>query len=183
MNSTDHQRLYRLLEFRVLNAKRKKLVSAHILEGVTLARGCSMLALNVGRESRRADVAACLEAYKRAQDPDGSAQTDETCRRLELLWYGIKVPADESFATMNLPLSVPGAFITPDGRAVDATGKPISYPEWPSAIVRASSSWKCECRPDTTQPAGGYLCGFCGRDNPDTANNRRRQKAALGVPA
>jgi hypothetical protein len=181
MNSNDHQRLYRLLEFKVLNAKRRKLVAAHILEGVSLASACRMIGLNVGRESRREDVLACLEAYKRAQDPDGSAQLEETARRLEILWYGRKAPADEQFATVNLPLSIPGTFITPDGKAVDATGKLIDYPEWPSVLARANSAWKCECRPEIAQPAGGYLCSFCGRDNPDTRANQQRQKAALAA--
>ena len=89
MNSNDHQRLYRLLEFKVLSPKRKKLVAAHVLEGVSLARGCSMLALNVGRESRREDITACLAAYRRSQDPEGKDELYETTRRLDLLWNGV----------------------------------------------------------------------------------------------
>jgi hypothetical protein len=181
MNSNAHQRLYSLLQFKVLNAKRKKLVSAHVLDGLSLAAGCKLIGLNLSRESKNPGIAACLAAYRRAQDPDGSAQAEETGRRLELLWRGIKTPADPQFLTVNLPLSVPGAFITPDGKAVDAAGSPISYPEWPCTIVRATTSWECECRPGAIHPAGSYLCAFCGKDNPDTRINAERQKVAMGV--
>jgi hypothetical protein len=180
MNSKDHQRLYSLLQFKVLSAKRKKLVSAHVLDGLSLAAGCKLIGLNLSRESKNPSIAACLAAYRRAGDPDGSAQLEETGRRLEILWRGRKTPADAQFATVNLPLSVPGCFITPDGKAVDAAGQPISYPEWPSVVVRATADWSCPCRPDVTQRAGSYLCYFCGRDNPESAANLKRQQVAMG---
>jgi hypothetical protein len=175
MNSTDHQRLYRLLEFRILTPKRRKLVAAHVLEGVSLARGCSMLALNVGRESRREDVTACLAAYRRSGDPEGKDELYEAARRLDILWNGASNSpnlAYEQFANVNLPLTTKGIFITPDGKTVDASGKPVPAPPRPTGLtVKASADWKCPCRPEAMNRAGGYLCVFCGASNPETAAN------------
>jgi len=185
MNSKDHQRLYNLLEFKVLNAKRKKLVSAHVLDGLSLAAGCKLLGLNLSRESKNSSIAGCLAAYRRSQDPEGKDELYEAARRLDILWNGASNSpnlAYEQFATVNLPLDTPGVFITPDGKTVDASGKPVLYPRTPSTLARASAPWKCECRSDVTQPAGEYLCSFCGRDNPGTVANRQRQRTALGCP-
>src|SRR5207253_3108252 len=144
MNSNDHQRLYRLLEFKVLSPKRRKLVAAHVLEGVSLARGCSMLALNVGRESRREDITVCLAAYRRSQDPEGKEELYETTRRLDLLWNGVNNPtlAYDQFATVNLPWGSnrPGLYLTPDGKTVDAAGLPVAAPPKPDLSTRPCDS-------------------------------------------
>ncbi len=174
MNSTKHQLLYRLLEFKVLNPKRKKLISAHLLEGVSLARGCTMLGLNLSRESKRDDVKACLKAFRLAQDPDGKAKLWEIIRRVELLWDRGESPADPDFAEVNLPFE--GVLLTVDGHAVDAKGNPAPAPQPPpETIVPAKTDWQC-C--GTVNRAGKYLCGRCGIDNPDTKANQARLWAA-----
>jgi hypothetical protein len=136
MDATKRKRLYELPEYRVLDAKRKKLVSFHVLDGVAFSRACTMLNLNKTREAKRPDVKTCLAAFNRAQDPDGQGQLYETVRRLEILWYGIPSTPDENFATVNLPLSTPGLFITPEGKTVDAAGLPIPAPPKPDLSTR-----------------------------------------------
>ncbi len=182
MEATKRKRLYELPEYRVLDAKRKKLVSFHVLDGVSFSRACTMLALNKTRESKRTEVVTCLAAFNRAQDPDGRGQLYETARRLEILWYGIKSTPDEAFSTVNLPLSTRGVFITADGKTVDAAGLVVPAPPQPAPTVRATADWQCPCRPDITHRAGGYLCSFCGRDNPQTAAARTHDPQMRPLP-
>jgi hypothetical protein len=158
MNSNDHQRLYRLLEYKVLNTKRRRLVAAHVLDGLSLAAGCKLIGLNVGRESRREDVIACLAAYRRAQDPDGKDELYETTRRLDLLWNGVHNPAlaYDQFATVNLPWGPehPSIYLMPDGKTVDAAGLPVPAPPKPDLSKRPCDS----CGVDYPH---GTVCGAC----------------------
>src|SRR5438309_11642638 len=111
MRSTKHQTLYRLPEFRALNPKRQKLLAAHLLEDVSLARGCDMLALNLSRESRNPGVVDCLKAFNLSQDPDGQGQVEEHVRRLEECVYGLKSEPDANFAGQVFELN-PRSFLS-----------------------------------------------------------------------
>jgi len=122
--------LYKLPEYRVLDTKRRKLIGFHLLDGVAFRRAATMLNLNKTRESKRADVVACLAAFNRALDPDGDAQKWETIRRVEIMWHrGSGGPSDEAFKNVNLPFD--GLFLTPDGKPVDAAGNPVPAPVAP----------------------------------------------------
>jgi hypothetical protein len=124
--------LYALPEYRVLDTKRRKLISFHLLDAVTFSRACTMLALNKTRERKRPDVIACLDAFTRAASPDVNATLYETVYRLELMWDGRGTGlGDPDFATINLPYA--GGFITPDGKFVDATGTSLPIPPRPPA--------------------------------------------------
>ena len=74
-NSNKRQMLYQLPEYRVLDTKRKKLISFHLLDRVAFSRACTMLTLNKSRESKREDVKACLKAFSEKQDPGGRTET------------------------------------------------------------------------------------------------------------
>jgi hypothetical protein len=166
MNSNDHQRLYRLLEFKVLNPKRKKLIAGHLIEGISLARGCTLLGLNLSREVKREDIKACLAAYTKAGDPDGKAAMWETIRRVELMWKrtGPTTP-DPAFAKVNLPFD--GVFVTPDGQAVDAKGRPTAAPEplpstaGPSTHLGAFSEWEQALAAEQAELASRSICSHC----------------------
>jgi len=130
MDTTKRKRLYELPEYRVLDAKRRKLISFHLLDGVAFSRGCSMLNLNKTREAKRPDVKACLNSFNRAADPDGQAALYETVLRMEKLWgLAPAITGDQDFATVNLPWN--GIFLTPEGKSVDAFGLPVPTPPRP----------------------------------------------------
>jgi hypothetical protein len=166
MNSTKHQLLYRLLEFKVLNPKRKKLLAAHLLEGVSLARGCQMLALNLSREKVREDIKACLKAFKLAQDPDGKATMWELIRRLEVMWGRSADHAADS-DLINEPLAYEGVFITADSQAVDAKGHPATPPQPPAPSDRPSqylgtfSEWEQAQAAKRAELASRKVCDGC----------------------
>ena len=164
MDATKRKRLYELPEYRVLDAKRKKLVSFHVLDGVAFSRACTMLTLNKTREAKRPDVKICLAAFNRAQDPDGKSQLFETVRRMEILWYGIQSPAYDEFSTVNLPWGPeqPGMFLTPDGKTVDASGLPVPTPPKPDLSKRP--------------------CDICGANYPHGPVCRPCQFKAAGRP-
>jgi hypothetical protein len=173
MNSTKHQLLYRLLEFKVLAPKRKKLISAHLLEGVSLARGCQMLALNLSREKVRDDIKACLAAFRTAQDPTGQAAIWETIRRVEIMWGRSHAPADPDFADVNLPFD--GIFLTPAGEPVNAKGHPATPPQppppstEPSTHLGAFSDWEQAQAAKRAELASRQVCDGCQGPMPGPA--------------
>jgi hypothetical protein len=131
MDATKRKRLYELPEYRVLDSKRRKLISFHILDGVAFSRACTMLTLNKTREAKRPDIKACLAAYNRAQDPSGEAALYETVLRMEKMWgLGPAIAGDEDFAAVNLPWN--GIYLTPAGKPVDAVGMPVPTPPRPT---------------------------------------------------
>jgi hypothetical protein len=184
MDAIKRKRLYELPEYRVLDAKRRKLISFHLLDAVAFSRACTMLTLNKTREAKRSDIKACLASYNRAQDPYGQGQVEEHVRRLEECVYGRKSEPDANFAGQVFELN-PRSFLYkelgirelpahPTPMTVDQRARYAEYVEQYVSVVRSESSWQCSCRPDATQNAGGYLCSFCGRDNPTTAAKRAR---------
>ena len=66
MTVTPQNRLWKLDSYRALDDKRRRLVSAILLEGLSFAAGCRLLAMNQTREAANLDLQRCLTDFRSA---------------------------------------------------------------------------------------------------------------------